>query len=104
MALVEKAKYDLTAVIQERTVYTILEQNSRVDLRNRSAYAVPRRTVLHYHLGQWQQTIRYIFRRKYVLVERRWDVVETVAYSSCTAGGETCCECEEEKLFVWAMG
>jgi hypothetical protein len=44
-------KYDLTAVSQERTACNIIEPSLGVDHKTR-AYAVLRKTVLHYHLGQ----------------------------------------------------
>ena len=53
----ERAKHNPTAVIvQERTVYTIIEPNLGVDPRKSRTHVVPRRTVLHYHLGLWKKT------------------------------------------------
>ena len=96
-----RTKYDLTAVVvQERGVYTMIEPNLRVDLGNRSTHAVHGMTALHYDLRRYCQTTHHISWRKYRLVAKRRDVMEMVAYSSRTTGGEVWCECEDEKLFV----
>lgn len=100
-ALVARTKYDLTAVIvQERGVYTMIEPNSGVDLGNRRTHVVPRKTALHYDSRRYCQTSHHISWTKYRLVAKRRDVMEMVAYSSRTTGGEAWCEREDEKLFV----
>ena len=100
-ALVARTKYDLTAVIvQERGVYTMIEPNLGVDLGNRRTHAVPGKTALHYHPRRYCQTNHHISWRKYRLVPKRRDVMEIVAYSSRTTGGEAWSKREDEKLFV----
>ena len=99
MDLVGRTKYELTAVIKEPMICTIIEPNLKWIIEA-SAYTVPRKTVLHHHLDQEHKTNYETSRGKYRLAEKSWDVMEIVAYSSSNMlVGETC-DTREKKLLV----